>query len=369
MDLSKAFDCLPHGLLISKLHAYGLSIPACDLIASYLSDRYQRVKLADSRSDWKLLTKGVPQGSILGPLFFNVFMNDLFYFIEQCLLYNYADDNSLKKSAYTIEQVLRGLSNDISITITWFGDNGMQANPTKFQFQVYSSNDIGPISITIDENTTLQSEQAVKVLGVTIDSKLRFTEHVSNCCKKAARQLNALARISRHLNPLSKKIIYNSFVLSNFNYCPLVWHFCGKVNNGKLEKIQERALRILYKDYESSYEELISEAGTTNLLTSRIKKICLEVLKSLHGTTPPCVSNMFQPKEQNYSLRNKIPIIQPRRNTTTNGLRTISYIGAKLWNELPINVENPDDLSVHAFKVFLDIYQWPDFLTSAYPYV
>ena len=61
--------------------------------------------------------------------------------------------------------------------------------------------------------------------------------------------------------------------------------------------------------------------------------------------------------------------MQPKRNTTTNGLRTISYIGAKLWNEFPINVENPDDLSVHAFKVFLDKYQWPDFLTSAYPYV
>ena len=105
MDLSKAFDCLPHGLLIAKLHAYGLTPAACRLLGDYLSGRRQRVKISNARSPWETLAKGIPQGSILGPLIFNIFINDMFYFIEKCSLYNYADDNSLSISAPTADEV------------------------------------------------------------------------------------------------------------------------------------------------------------------------------------------------------------------------------------------------------------------------
>merc|ERR1711942_236854 len=198
---------------------YGLSLSSCELMASYLSDRNQRVKIADARSDWLALTKGVPQGSILGPLLFNIFMNDMFYFIERCALYDYADDNSLAKSAPTRTELLTDLKYDSKIAIKWFDDNGMQANPSKFQFMIASSKDNEDVSIDIDEHTTLLSEPSIKALGVTIDSKLNFSEHVTIICKKAARQLNALARISRYLNPNSRMILCNSFVMSNLNYC------------------------------------------------------------------------------------------------------------------------------------------------------
>ena len=85
MDLSKAFDCLPHGLIIAKHHAYGLSINACDLFSSYLCNRFQRVKINNSRSEWAVIRKGIPQGSILGPLLFNVFVNDMFHFMENVI--------------------------------------------------------------------------------------------------------------------------------------------------------------------------------------------------------------------------------------------------------------------------------------------
>ena len=106
MDLSKAFDCLPHGLLVAKLHAYGLTPAACCLLGDYLSGSRQRVKISDARSAWETLAKGVPQGSILGPLLFNIFINDMFYFMEKCSLYNYADDNSLSNSASSVDEVL-----------------------------------------------------------------------------------------------------------------------------------------------------------------------------------------------------------------------------------------------------------------------
>ena len=95
MDLSKAFDCLPHDLLTGKLRAYGLAPYAVSLLSSYLSDRVQQVRLGSHTSTWEKIIKGVPRGYILGPLLFNVFINDIFYFVKQAVIYNYAYDNTL----------------------------------------------------------------------------------------------------------------------------------------------------------------------------------------------------------------------------------------------------------------------------------
>ena len=367
MDLSKAFDCLPHGLLIAKLNAYGLSKPACETMVSYLTGRMQRVKISQARSDWQPLTKGVPQGSILGPLLFNVFMNDMFYFIERCDLYNYADDNSIAKTAQTLPVLLTDLAHDCKISLKWFNDNGMQANPEKFQFMVASSTKHENISILIND-TKLSAEPNVKALGVIIDSELNFSAHISHLCKKAARQLNALARISRYLDTASKMMLYNSFVMSNFNYCPVAWHFCGKVNNGKLEKIHERSLRIIYKDYTSTYDDLISQSGTDSILVSRLKKILLEVFKTLQNKNPDYLNSLFVLNETPYDMRNNMSLTQPKRKTSTYGLRSFSYIGAKLWNDLDCSLENFHDMTLKDFKTVLEGWSAPDFNNSPYPY-
>ena len=353
MDLSKAFDCLPHNLLIAKLNAYGLDSSACDLLASYLTDRRQRVKIGSTRSEWVELKKGVPQGSILGPLLFNVFMNDMFYFIEKCVLYNYADDNSLGSFAPKVDDVIDCLKHDSKIAIQWFLENGMQAHPEKFYFMLLSPHNIGPTSITLSENVTIESEPFVKALGVIIDKNLNFTEQVSVSCKKAARQLNALARISSFLDVESRKIIFNSFIRSNFNYCPLVWHFCGKQNNAKIEKIQERALRIIYGNYESPYDELLMISNNCSALVGRLKVMALEMFKSIHHLNPPCMNELFKMKETPYSMRNPLKFVQPLKRTTNFGLRSISYLGPKLWNELPIEHSNIAYMSIDAFKMFL----------------
>ena len=129
MDLSKAFDSLPHGLLIAKFKAYGLSLSACDLLSSFLSNRHQRVKIKGSRSEWHEVKKGVPQGSILGPLLFNVFINDMFNFVDKCSLYNYADDNSISTASPCVHDVVSNLKTDCNNIMEWFSVNGFQANP------------------------------------------------------------------------------------------------------------------------------------------------------------------------------------------------------------------------------------------------
>ena len=200
-----------------------MRMASCHLMFSYLKGRRQCLKISNSRSSWKLLTKSVPQGSILGPFLFNVFMNDLFLFIQNWKLYNYADDNSMIYSSPDINVILTNLKHDCKNAIKWFGENSMKANPDKFQFMVLSSDPLQQQRIEIENDIALLSESRVKLHGVIMDDRLHFNDHISAMCCRAARQLNALARISKHLDSKSKHIVYNSFVASNFNYCPLVW--------------------------------------------------------------------------------------------------------------------------------------------------
>ena len=161
------------------------------------------------------------------------------------------------------------------------------------QFMVLSSDPLEQQKIEIENDITLLSESRVKLLGVIIDDRLQFNDHISAMCCRAARQLNALARISKHLDSKSKHIIYNSFVASNFNYCPLVWHFCGQVNNNKLEKLQERSLRIIHNDYEASFETLLKCSKQESLLTKRLKIMILEVFKTVNRLNPSCLHDLF----------------------------------------------------------------------------
>ena len=349
MDFSKAFDCLPHphGLLIAKLHAYGLSTAACHLMFSYLKGCRQRVKISNSRSSWKLLTKGVPQGSILGPFLVNVFMNDLFLFIQNFKLYNYADVNSMIYSSPDINVILTNLKHDCKNAIKWFGDNSMKANPDKFQFIVLSSDPLEQQKIEIENDITLLSESRVKLLGVIIEDRLQFNDHISAMCCRAARHLNALARISKHLDSKSNYIIYNSFVASNFKYYPLVWHFCGQVNSNKLEKLQERSLRIIHNDYESFFETLLKCSKQESLLKKRLKIMILEVFMTVNRLNLSCLHDLFTKNEVVYDLRTQ-KLEQPKRRTST-----FSYLGSKLWDLLSSEYSEVNDIDYERLKFLI----------------
>jgi hypothetical protein len=137
MDLSKAFDCVPHELLIAKLHAYGFDMDTLILFYSYLKNREQCVKINNVFSSFMVLVSGVPHGSILGPILFNIFINDLVYFIKSDLG-NFADDNSISDAAKTIPDLIKILENESNNAIEWFRANGMIVNPDKFQAIIFN---------------------------------------------------------------------------------------------------------------------------------------------------------------------------------------------------------------------------------------
>ena len=223
MDLSKAFDCIPHDLLIAKLNVYGFNKSALKLILSYLMGRKQRVKFNTECSSWEDILNGVPQGSVLGPLLFNIFINDLFYFVEESEIYNFADDNTLTVADVNLETIINKLESDISQLHTWFNENGMLLNEKKCQFMIAESSKsrVGSQIINVHQKEITEVKQ-VKLLGITFDNNLTMTDHIRGICKTASAKLSALARISTFLNEQRRKILMISFIVSQFNYCPII---------------------------------------------------------------------------------------------------------------------------------------------------
>ena len=225
MDLCKAFDSLPHDLLLMKLQAYGLSEKACALISSYLSGRRHQVRLGPHCSDWCEITKGVPQGSIIGPLLFNIFINDIFHVLDTSSLHNYADDNTLSYSHNNANTLKHHLQVDCVAILHWFKENKMQANPYKFQAICFGKKGFTDITELIVDNKTIRCDNSVTLLGIELDNMLTFNCHIASLCKKAARRLTVLKRIGHLLTIKGKLAIFNSFIESNFNYCLFIWHF------------------------------------------------------------------------------------------------------------------------------------------------
>ena len=129
MDLSKAFDCIPHNLLIAKLHAYGFSEKTVTFIYSYLERRKQNVKIENFYSNFLILLSGVPQGSILGLILFNLFLNNLLATLKMSVLYNFADDNTISTASKKMSNLIQTLEKESEITVEWFNQNKMIVNP------------------------------------------------------------------------------------------------------------------------------------------------------------------------------------------------------------------------------------------------
>ena len=127
----------------------------------------------------------------------------------------------------------------------------------------------------------------VKLLGVIIDSKLRFNEHVKIICQKTNNRVKAFSRVVRYLEPQKASLLYISFILTSFNYCPLIWMFCGKTTNDKVISVHKRALRVLLNDYTSSFEELLHRKKEVTIHDKNLQKLMLEVYRCRPQRTPP----------------------------------------------------------------------------------
>ena len=295
IDLSKAFDTIPHGLLLPKRRTYGLNDRACELFRDYLSGRLERVKVGDTYSEWQSVKIGVPQGSMLGPMFFNIFTNDLFYHITQVKLNGYADDQQLYDSYADPEVRDSGISHEVSVVNASYHENGMIVNPDKHHAMVIGNT---------EHSFSFPLKPSIKLLGITVDNKLAFDDHVSQVCKKINNQINVIIRNKKLIGSDVILELYKDFIPPHFQYCSSVWHFCSSRNTDKLESLNKRVLRAIFNDWNSNYNELLNKSGTISIFNQRICNMLTSVFKCLHYNSYPLyMKDMFNVRTGNYSLR------------------------------------------------------------------
>ena len=238
MDLSKAFDTLNHNLLIAKLGSYGFETDALRYMKSYLTNRKQRVRVNKTFSEWEKITIGVPQGSMLRPLLFNIFLNDHFIFISNSSLSNYADDNTLYTIGDNLKRIKNNLRNSFDMVHRWFYENYMVLMP---------------------ENIILC------FLGITL--KMKHSYSITSLRKipknkKSSQKTTVFSRLSSYLHNSEKKLIFYSMTKSQFSYYPLVWMFYLGTSNNMINKLHERPIRIILNDYISDFKILLEKRMT-----------------------------------------------------------------------------------------------------------
>ena len=239
LDLTKAFDTVNHQILLDKLHHYGVRGQTNDLFKSYLSNRKQYVKIGKSESSYQSINCGVPQGSVLGPLLFLIYVNDI---ANQSPLGNirlFADDTNAFVEHENLEQLYENSKIIIEYLYKWFNANKLTVNSSKSSFTIFTTNHIRntnhfPDNITINNERILISS-STKYLGVTIDQELSWKEHIQELCNKLKGMFSVFYNIRKYLTLDHIKTIYYALIYSRIKYGLVVY---GTASNGILEKIQ-----------------------------------------------------------------------------------------------------------------------------------
>lgn len=353
MDLSKAFDTINHQLLIAKLHAYGFSSEALEIVNDYLKNRWQRTKINNSFSTWSEILCGMPQGSVLGPKYFNIYLNDLFYLFINTSVCNIADDTTPYACDADLHTLLHNLESDTASAIIWFEANYMMLNQVKCHF-IISSNSHEHFWVKVGQEIIWESHQE-KLLGLTIDKELKFDTHLYQICKKASAKVTALARLVKILPFEKKKLVMNSFIESQFSYCPLLWMFCSRRLNSKVNYIHERGLRMVYEDTTCSFKELLVRDRSVFIHHRNIQLVAIEMFKVINNMCPEIMKNLFQLNLNRYSEK---AFFRPNVDTVYKGECSLRWFGPVVWdNMLPANFKSI--LTLETFKE--EIKKWvPD---------
>ena len=319
LDISKAFDKVWHEGLLYKLETYGIEGQLLSLLKNYLENREQRVVLNGQTSDWKKINSGVPQGSVLGPLLFLIYINDLPDGITSiCKIF--ADDTSLFSKVLDINESANKLNTDLEKITKWAHQWKMQFNPdpnkqaNEVIFSRRSKIDLSYPSVKFNNNDIVTCSDQ-KHLGIVLDSKLNFASHVNQKIKKCNKLIGLIRRLSVHLPRNALLTIYKSFVRPNLDYGDILYDKPDNQNfQSKLEKVQYRAcLAITNVIQGTSKERIYDELGLYSLSKRRWRSKLIFFYKIINGMLPDYLYSYLEfPSQEKYPFRSaSANIIRP----------------------------------------------------------
>jgi hypothetical protein len=352
-DISKAFDRVWHKGLLFKLQENGITGKLLKWISNYLNNRYQRVTLRASKSAAKPITAGVPQGSVLGPLMFLIYVNDISSSLLS-LTRLFADDSSLYCAATSLDDVEGILNHDLQIISAWAKTWLVDFNPNKTEAMLFSLRKGDSLPNLIFENTQVNFVQDHKHLGVTLSTNGQWTTHIDNILTSASKTLGIMKKMKFTLSRRALNQIYLSYIRPIIEYSCIVWDGCSESCVDRLEKIQNEAARVVTGLTKSvSLERLYTECGWNSLADRRkSQKLCF-MYKVNREIAPSYIMDLIPPivgDSTDYPLRNSANIGVPYNRTVISQKSCIPSSIA-LWNDLDIDMRNCTSLNI--FKSLL----------------
>ena len=353
IDFAKAFDVIDHNLLCRKLNLYGVTGKTLQLIASFLNNREQYILLNPNTSSIQPVKYGVPQGSVLGPLLFAIYVNDLpLHIQEKSELF--CDDTTIHTHHSNVHDISQSLQQSINTLKEWCKLNHMSLNPLKTKLMLLTtrqkrqslSSDLPPIFI---DNIQIEEVDSHRVLGITIDHNLSWSNHVDSLCKTLSRRVYQLCRFKRFINLHARKLFIHAYILSSINYCSTLFDGASANILKPLLRVYKRALKAA----------LLKSTSLTKLDYSKLNMLPLkEVFKLnkcslLHkimwksASEPLCSVFQINPR-----YPTKILVPTPRIDLFKSSL---CYSGSTLWNSLPTGLRSQQNSGTFRKQVFMHL--------------
>ena len=354
LDYSKAFDTLNHQTLGVILRYIGLDPSAISFFDNYLHNRRQRVVMEGSISEYSLVSRGVPQGSVLGPILYNIYTSAFPGFLLNCKTQMYADDTQLFYSFQhsKIQEACNLINKDLNILNRISQEHCLQLNPAKCVSILFGRPVPSQFQLKIND-VCIPVRKEVKSLGVIVDERLRFESHISLCIKKSISILKLLYDSRHFLDSKTKRLLCDSLVLSVFNYCDVVYGPClTSATAQRIQKVQKCCLRFIYgirRRQRVSYK--LKEAGWLDMKTRRFFHRCVLFHKIIVVKCPRYLylKITFRTDVHNLNLRFKGTLTPPAHRTATFE-RSFTYDIAKTFNSLSDPLKS---LSIFSFRKYL----------------
>jgi len=348
LDFAKAFDTVNHKILLAKLERIGIRGPILQWFISYLENRKQYVMLDDAKSTCKTITMGVPQGSVLGPILFLIYINDMYKSTADVQFIHFADDTTVFKSSKNTHELEQLVNKSLSDIDKWLISNRLSLNVTKSSYMVITNKTILDDPVIKIRGQPLNRVTEAKFLGIVLDDKLTFKAHVNSVCSKLSRARGIMYRISPFISHDIILKLYYSIFYPYITYCIPVWGNASAECVNRVSSLQKRAIKLL--TYQRSLNEVYKQHKLLRFPDIFKYFSVLKLFKILNGEHNYLLTQILDNQiNHRFPTRNKAnKIITLPFSITVRGEKSIIYQGTIHWNNLPLYIR--ESTTVEQFK-------------------